>query len=139
MYQTQVVLLTCVVFYLCYQVAYCLSLVKLLSFLYFAEIQLTTESMASSANFEDKGKKAEKTQRTWSTRDEEVLLQALKDAINCGWKSENDLRGYLNFLEDVMKKVFPDTDLRGNPHINSKIHVWKKTHGSLVTLCNLRQ
>ncbi|XP_073053831.1 uncharacterized protein [Primulina eburnea] len=33
-----------------------------------------------------------------------------------------------------MKKTFPSTDLRANPHINSKIHVWKKSHGTLMTL-----
>lgn len=38
------------------------------------------------------------------------------------------------FLEDAMKKTFPNTDLRANPHINSKIHVWKKYHGTLMTL-----
>ncbi|XP_075483409.1 uncharacterized protein LOC142523483 isoform X1 [Primulina tabacum] len=93
------------------------------------------ESRASSANSGDKGKKTEKTRCTWRTREEVVLIQALKDAINCGWKSENGFKcGYLTFLEDAMKKMFPDTDLRDNPHINSKIHVWKKTHGSLVTI-----
>lgn len=33
-----------------------------------------------------------------------------------------------------MRAALPGTNLRGNPHINSKIHVWKKTHGILVTI-----
>ncbi|XP_073017905.1 uncharacterized protein [Primulina eburnea] len=33
-----------------------------------------------------------------------------------------------------MKIAFPNTNLRGNPHINSKVHVWKKLYGSLVTI-----
>ncbi|XP_073154181.1 uncharacterized protein [Henckelia pumila] len=71
-----------------------------------------------------KGKNVEKTRRVWTTREEEILLQALKEAVSQGWKSENVFRiGYLSFLEDVMKKTFPNTDLRANPHINSKIHV----------------
>ncbi|KAL8541830.1 hypothetical protein ACS0TY_002909 [Phlomoides rotata] len=33
-----------------------------------------------------------------------------------------------------MKKLLPGTDLVVNPHINSKIHVWKKEYGSLFDL-----
>lgn len=72
----------------------------------------------------------------WSQREEDVLIQSLKEAVTTGgWKSENGFRcGYLNFLEKLIIKAFPGTDLRGSPHINSKIHVWKKTHGTLVTM-----
>ncbi|XP_075480097.1 uncharacterized protein LOC142520828 [Primulina tabacum] len=93
------------------------------------------EFRTNSSKGHDKGKKVEKTRRVWTTREEEILLQALKAAISHGWKSENGFRiGYLSFLEDAMKKTFPNTDLRANPHINSKIHVWKKSHGTLMTL-----
>ncbi|XP_073305122.1 uncharacterized protein [Primulina huaijiensis] len=93
------------------------------------------EFRTSSSKGHDKGKKIEKTRRVWTTREEDVLLQALKEAVNHGWKSENGFRiGYLGFLEYAMKKTFPNTDLRANPHINSKIHVWKKFHGTLMTL-----
>lgn len=82
-----------------------------------------------------KGKKNEKGRRIWSTKEEEALLSALKDLVNKGWKSENGFRnGYLIVLEDSMKNVFPGTDIRGTPHINSKIHVWKKNYGSLFTM-----
>lgn len=82
---------------------------------------------ASSNTVSGKLKKSDKSRRVWSNREEEVLIQALKDAMKGGFKSENDFRaGHLVFLEEAMKKVFPNTDLRGNPHINSKIHVWKR-------------
>ncbi|KZV32950.1 hypothetical protein F511_01461 [Dorcoceras hygrometricum] len=80
-------------------------------------------------------KKGDKTRRTWSAREEEVLITALKDVITKGWKSENGFKaGYLTLLESAMHSAIPGTDLRGNPHINSKVHVWKKTYGTLVTL-----
>ncbi|XP_073029208.1 uncharacterized protein [Primulina eburnea] len=82
-----------------------------------------------------KVKKADKTRRSWSEREEELLIQALKEASVQGWKSGNGFRpGYLCFLENRMKFAFPDTNLRVNPHINSKVHVWNKLYGSLVTL-----
>ncbi|KZV33915.1 hypothetical protein F511_26106 [Dorcoceras hygrometricum] len=80
-------------------------------------------------------KKVEKTRRTWTAREEDVLITSLKDVITKGWKSENGFKaGYLSLLESAMHAAIPGTDLRGNPHINSKVHVWKKTYGTLVTL-----
>ncbi|KZV28056.1 hypothetical protein F511_33109 [Dorcoceras hygrometricum] len=80
-------------------------------------------------------KKVDKTRRTWSAREEDVLITALKDVITKGWKSENGFKsGYLNLLESAMQAAIPGCTLRGNPHINSKVHVWKKTYSTLVTL-----
>ncbi|KAK6117374.1 hypothetical protein DH2020_048892 [Rehmannia glutinosa] len=42
--------------------------------------------------------------------------------------------GYLQALEQEMQKIIPGTNLKGISHINSKIHVWKKDYGSLVTM-----
>ncbi|XP_073049649.1 uncharacterized protein [Primulina eburnea] len=93
------------------------------------------DSFATSESYVDKGKKSDKTRRSWSEREEEVLIQALKEAAVQGWKSGNGFRpGYLAFLENRMKVAFPDTNIRGNPHINSKVHVWKKLYGSVLTL-----
>ncbi|XP_073119891.1 uncharacterized protein [Henckelia pumila] len=90
---------------------------------------------ASTNTASSRRKKSDKSRRVWTTREEEVLVQALKDAVANGWKSENGFKcGYLNVLEKHIMKIFPHTDLRGIPHINSKIHVWKKTHGTLVTM-----
>ncbi|KAL8473561.1 hypothetical protein ACS0TY_030406 [Phlomoides rotata] len=33
-----------------------------------------------------------------------------------------------------MKKLLPSTDISATPHINSKIHVWKKEYGALSDL-----
>ncbi|XP_075508092.1 uncharacterized protein LOC142544982 [Primulina tabacum] len=93
------------------------------------------DSGATAGSVVGKGIKADKTRRTWSAHEEEVLIEALKDVISKGWKSENGFKaGYLTLLENYMRAALPGTNLRGNPHINSKIHVWKKTHGILLTI-----
>ncbi|KZV50983.1 hypothetical protein F511_15226 [Dorcoceras hygrometricum] len=80
-------------------------------------------------------KKVDKTRSTWTPREEDVLITSLKDVITKGWKSENGFKaGYVTLLDSAMHAALPGTDLRGNPHINSKVHVWKKTYGTLVTL-----
>ncbi|KAK6161405.1 hypothetical protein DH2020_004786 [Rehmannia glutinosa] len=80
-------------------------------------------------------KRNDKGRRSWSRREEEVLIAALKEIITIGWKSENGFKiGYLQALEQEMAKALPGMDLKGIPHINSKIHVWKKDYGSLVSM-----
>lgn len=37
-------------------------------------------------------------------------------------------------LKKAMAQRFPGTDLKEDPHIQSKIHVWKKSYGTLSTL-----
>ncbi|KAG6386932.1 hypothetical protein SASPL_152112 [Salvia splendens] len=39
--------------------------------------------------------------------------------------------GYLQKLEDSLRQEFPRSDLKANPHIQSKIHIWKKSYGAL--------
>ncbi|KAL0360950.1 UNVERIFIED_CONTAM: hypothetical protein Sradi_3779500 [Sesamum radiatum] len=74
-------------------------------------------------------------QRVWSVREEEGLIVALKDVVKQGWKCENDFRTrYLGVLEQEMKKLFPSSDIKADPHIQSKIHLWKMTYGSLVSV-----
>ncbi|KAG8380831.1 hypothetical protein BUALT_Bualt06G0057300 [Buddleja alternifolia] len=74
------------------------------------ESQLREMETSSCSQFSSKtGKKADK-RRIWS------------------------LTGYLGALEQSMVKAFPGTDLHADPYINSKIHVWKKTHSSLATM-----
>ncbi|KAL0374105.1 UNVERIFIED_CONTAM: hypothetical protein Sradi_3326200 [Sesamum radiatum] len=73
------------------------------------------------------------TKRTWSQREEEALINALCTICTTGWRCENGFRaGYLNQLEALMFKKFPNTDLRAEPHINSKIHIWKKNYNTQV-------
>ncbi|XP_073026832.1 uncharacterized protein [Primulina eburnea] len=88
-----------------------------------------------STSVTSKGKKTEKVRRSWTAPEEEVLIVALKDVISKGYKTENGFcNGYLPLLESAMRNAFKDSDLRGHPHITSKIHVWKKHYGCLTTM-----
>ncbi|KZV23575.1 hypothetical protein F511_37794 [Dorcoceras hygrometricum] len=54
-------------------------------------------------------KKVDKTRRTWTAREEEVLVTTLKDVITKGWKSENGFKaGNLTLLEFSMHAAIPD-------------------------------
>ncbi|XP_057770359.1 uncharacterized protein LOC130990160 [Salvia miltiorrhiza] len=82
-----------------------------------------------------KGCKTDKTRRSWSTKEEEILLASLKELVVLGWKADNGFKaGYLHKLEEAMRKEFPDTDIKGMPHINSKLGAWKRNYNSLCLI-----
>ncbi|KAL8475712.1 hypothetical protein ACS0TY_028392 [Phlomoides rotata] len=73
--------------------------------------------------------------RSWSRIEEDALIHCLIDVVNDGWKAENGFRaGFQRELERGMKRKFPGTDIIATPHINSKIHAWKKEYGTLSDL-----
>ncbi|KAL8556453.1 hypothetical protein ACS0TY_004049 [Phlomoides rotata] len=74
------------------------------------------------------------TRRIWTTQEEKVLLVALKDLVAKGQKNDNGFHtGYLNKLEDALRKAFPECDLQATPHITSKITTWRKHYSAIVS------
>lgn len=62
-------------------------------------------------------------------------MVAMKDLVARGWKADNGFRGgYLSKVEEWLRKEFPRTDLRANPHIQSKITAVKKSYNLLVKI-----
>lgn len=79
-----------------------------------------------------KFRKGDRTRRMWTPREEEILAATLLELVARGWKSDNGFRaGYLTKIEDSLRAEFPNTDLKGTPHITSKISAWKKSYGLL--------
>ncbi|KAL8549630.1 hypothetical protein ACS0TY_008467 [Phlomoides rotata] len=71
----------------------------------------------------------------YNALEEDALIHCLIDIVNDGWKTENGFKvGFLRELEKGMRKTLPCTDIVANPHINSKIHVWKKEYSVLTDL-----
>ncbi|KAL8524692.1 hypothetical protein ACS0TY_014335 [Phlomoides rotata] len=79
--------------------------------------------------------KVSRGRRSWSKIEEDALIMCLTNVVLEGWKSENGFKaGFQRELEKGMRKIIPSTDIVANPHINSKIHVWKKEYGALSDL-----
>ncbi|KAL3500108.1 hypothetical protein ACH5RR_039201 [Cinchona calisaya] len=64
-----------------------------------------------------------------------MLITALKKFCTIVWKCDNGTfwSGYTLGLEKAMIQVFPPTDLKVTPHIESKIKMWKKSYDSLAS------
>ncbi|KAL0386125.1 UNVERIFIED_CONTAM: hypothetical protein Sradi_3006800 [Sesamum radiatum] len=72
-----------------------------------------------------------------TNRGQEALVNGLKSLITTGWKCENGFRnGYLAQLEVYMKRSFPQCHIKAEPHINPKLHVWKKQYSTLTSMMN---
>ena len=79
--------------------------------------------------------KGERSRRMWTPKEEDILAATLLELIATGWKSDNGFRvGYLSKMGDSLRAEFPNTDLKGTPHINSKISAWKKNYGCLRSI-----
>ncbi|PIN19718.1 hypothetical protein CDL12_07602 [Handroanthus impetiginosus] len=83
------------------------------------------ENEGTSKHVKRRERNIDSKRRIWTVKEEEALIVALKDAVAAG---------YLGILERHMLMTFPGTDIRADPHIHSKIHVWKKNHASLVSM-----
>ncbi|KAG6403936.1 hypothetical protein SASPL_136170 [Salvia splendens] len=89
-------------------------------------------SVGMNSSPRQKFRKGDQTRRMWTPREEEIMAVTLLELVARGWKSDNGFRaGYLTKIEDSIRAEFPDSDIRGNPHVNSKISAWNKSYGSL--------
>ncbi|KAL8479005.1 hypothetical protein ACS0TY_030775 [Phlomoides rotata] len=81
------------------------------------------------------GGKSTRGRQSWTKIEEDALIHCLKEIVKTGWKMDNGFKcGFQRELEKEMRKMLVGTDLSANPHINSKIHVWKKEYGVLFDL-----
>ncbi|KAG8387484.1 hypothetical protein BUALT_Bualt02G0026000 [Buddleja alternifolia] len=80
---------------------------------------------------------AKGSRRCWTFGEEKALAKALKDLLVRGYKADNGFKsGYQNLLEKAMVQAFPGTSIKAEPHINSRIHVWRKNYATISTMLN---
>lgn len=97
------------------------------------QINLNVLSLGSTEQGQSSRKKRGPPRRVWTSKEDQNLIIALKQLVADGEKSDNGFKpNYLAKLEAAMKKKDPYTDLKGNPHINSKITAWKRNYHSLT-------
>ncbi|KAL8511442.1 hypothetical protein ACS0TY_018012 [Phlomoides rotata] len=79
--------------------------------------------------------KLSRGRRSWSKIEEDALILCLTNVVLERWKHDNGFKaGFQREFEKGMRKIIPGTDIVANPHINSKIYIWKKEYGALSDL-----
>ena len=77
----------------------------------------------------------DKARCSWSDREKAALIHVFKELVATGWKSDNGFRGgYLKMAEEWLQKEFPRTDIKANPHIQSKLIALKKNYNLLAKI-----
>ncbi|GMP46199.1 hypothetical protein CsSME_00014449 [Camellia sinensis var. sinensis] len=86
-------------------------------------------------------RKKGKPRRFWNRREELFLITTMKNvtASNPWWKLDNNqFRAcFYNECEKKILGVFPGTDLRATPHIDSKIKLWRKQYNTLQDMLKI--
>ncbi|KAF3627776.1 putative HUA2-like protein 3-like [Capsicum annuum] len=97
------------------------------------------DSEKSSINPPKRSKRSRRStpsnRRTW-TPEEDSLIDGLKELCVNGWRADNGTfrPGYLTKLEYYLRERHPDSGLKGEPHINSKLKAWKRSHAHISLL-----
>ncbi|KAL0423932.1 UNVERIFIED_CONTAM: hypothetical protein Sradi_0928000 [Sesamum radiatum] len=100
-----------------------------------AHVNTLDDDGSSQQNRRGNNKDRSGPRRTWILVEKEALINGLKSLVMSGWKCDNGFQnGYLAQLEAHMKRAFPQCDLKAEPHINSKLHVWKRQYSTLCSM-----
>ncbi|KAI8530455.1 hypothetical protein RHMOL_Rhmol11G0059700 [Rhododendron molle] len=78
---------------------------------------------------------ADASRRSWNQKEEDALLNAMKEMVVKGERIENSFKsGYLRKVEGMLIVALPGTSIRASPHISSKLKVWKKNYYSVKAM-----
>ena len=80
-----------------------------------------------------------RTRRVWTTKECDVLIRCMMDKFCDKWKAETGQfrAGFFNEVEKALIMALPGTDLRVNPHIDSKIKHWRKQYNLITDMGRL--
>ena len=76
--------------------------------------------------------------RTWTKDEEEALLTMLEDVVARGQHCDigSFKSGTMTIIERSLSVMCPQSGLKVNPHIESKLRKWKKQYGVVYDMLN---
>ncbi|XP_060671461.1 uncharacterized protein LOC125423312 [Ziziphus jujuba] len=78
------------------------------------------------------------SRRTWSKGEEDALLLILYEVVASGQRCDTGSfkPGTITMIERRVAEICPNSGLRANPHIESKLKKWKKQYGIIYDMLN---
>jgi len=78
------------------------------------------------------------TRRKWLPFEEDALLTVLEDFVTRGHRCDTGSfkSGTLVQMEKVLDVLCPNSKIKANPHIESKLKKWKKTYSIIYDMSN---
>lgn len=94
--------------------------------------------MAGSSSYIPGSSKGTKHSRRWVPEEDAALVSCLMDLRNSGtYNADNGFKpGYLGELERNLAKVLPNSNIKGKPHIESRMRTLKKDWGIIYDMIN---
>ena len=79
-----------------------------------------------------------RNRRVWSREEEEALLIILEDVVAQGQRCDTGSfkSGTISIIERQLADMCPQSNLRVNPHIESKLKMWKKHYSIVYDMLN---
>ena len=76
--------------------------------------------------------------RTWTRDEEEALLTILEDVVARGQRCDTGSfkSGTITMIERSLSDMCPQSGLKANPHIESKLKKWKKQYDIVYDMLN---
>ena len=84
------------------------------------------------------GSSKNRNRRVWSREEEEALLIILEDVLAWGQRCDTSSfkSGTISIIERQLANMCPQSNLRVNPHIESKLKMWKKHYSIVYDMLN---
>ena len=84
------------------------------------------------------GSSRNRNRRIWSREEEEALLTILEDVVARGQRCDTGSfkSGTITMIERQLTEMCPESNLRANPHIESKLKMWKKHYSIVYDMLN---
>ncbi|KAL5544310.1 hypothetical protein UlMin_008094 [Ulmus minor] len=86
--------------------------------------------METGVNIQNNETQRRGNRRIWTMAEEKTLINILEDLVTCGYHCNNNTFkvGTTTTIEQKLCELFPNSGLKANPHIESKLKLWRKQY-----------
>ncbi|GFY84290.1 hypothetical protein Acr_03g0010640 [Actinidia rufa] len=83
-------------------------------------------------------KKTPRSRRHWRKVEEDALIKVMLDEFSDKWSADNGFKpGFFSSVEKQLEKVLPESHLKVDPHIESKVKYWRQTYNKVFDILQL--
>ena len=97
--------------------------------------------MDTQQGFEEANVSTKKTPRScrfWRKVEEDALIKVMLAEFSDKWSADNGFKpGFFSLVEKQLEKVFPESHLKVEPHIESKVKYWRQTYNKVFDILQL--
>ena len=83
-------------------------------------------------------KKTPRSRRNWRKVEEDALIKVMMAEFSDKWSANNGFKpGFFSLVEKQLEKVLPESHLKVEPHIESKVKYWRQTYNKVFDILQL--